>query len=104
MAASGEATFASANVNVLSGSSAMPVPNASMPKPIHTQLTSGLIVTSSVIVCVPRSNESSTMYRSSGTVLRMAASVRGGSFWCFLKLAFAGYIVSICLPPLKTLT
>jgi hypothetical protein len=48
---------ASANVNVLSGRSAMPVPNARMPKPSHTQLTSGLTTTCNVMACVAGSRE-----------------------------------------------
>ena len=46
---------ASANEYMRSGNSAMPVPNARMPKPIHTQLTSGLTWISRFATCVPTS-------------------------------------------------
>ena len=48
--------LAAAKANVDSGSSAMSVPSASTPKPIQTQLTSGLTTSSTVADCSPRSN------------------------------------------------
>ena len=51
MAVCAAGTRATANANAVSGSSAISVPNASMPKPNHTQLTSGLTTTSTFADC-----------------------------------------------------
>ena len=48
------ARCATAKANAVSGSSAMSVPSARMPKPNQTQFTSGLTTTSTLAVCSPR--------------------------------------------------
>ena len=94
-------TFADANANARSGSSAMSVPIARMPKPNQIQLTSGLTVTSSVALCCSASKPASTTYRSSANA--SANRDFGGRFFFALPLKnhFAGYIRPSDLPSLE---
>ena len=77
MVAAPAGTRALTNAKLLSGSSAIPVPNAINAKPSQIQLTSGLTVTWNAADWSPTSYVASVTYRSSEIERRIATSVVG---------------------------